>query len=466
MPVLVDNVLDERSTEASFVVPSGAAAEHQDRLMRILVEPSDYILRNAGDTAMLQVAVSRLSRLWPDSTIRVFSDVPEQFPSWAPNAAPMSTEGRRAWLYEPFLVDLLPGGLTKVARDQVWRIEQYLRHEQPWLARRLLKASLRRRERDAASVDVFFEAIEKVDVVIANGMGGVTDVFPEYAYELLQVLRLAQDHGAVTAMVGQGLGPLDDDANLRALATAVLRKVDLIALRERRAGLPLLRDLGVDESRVLTTGDEAVETAYTARPPRLGSALGINVRAASYAGVDGRTLESLRPTLHRLREELQAPLVPIAISTVPGEEDAVTAGELLQESVESSVEPDLERILEHVARCRVVIVGSYHAAVFALSMGVPAVGLYGSLYYRDKFLGLADMFGSGCWALPLDLPNLETALLEMARTAWHTAEELRPQLLAAAAEQIENGHATYDRLRVLVESRRTVSSHQRARVLS
>lgn len=36
--------------------------------------------------------------------------------------------------------------------------------------------------------------------------------------------------------------------------------------------------------------------------------------------------------------------------------------------------------------------------------------------------------------------------------------EIRPRLLAAAAEQIEQGHAACDRLRVLVDSRRRARS--------
>ena len=34
--------------------------------MRIVVEPSDYVLLNAGDAAMLEVAMTRLSALRPD----------------------------------------------------------------------------------------------------------------------------------------------------------------------------------------------------------------------------------------------------------------------------------------------------------------------------------------------------------------------------------------------------------------
>ena len=46
--------------------------------LTIVVEPSDYVLRNAGDMAMMQVAVTRLSNRWPDAEIAVFSDAPDR----------------------------------------------------------------------------------------------------------------------------------------------------------------------------------------------------------------------------------------------------------------------------------------------------------------------------------------------------------------------------------------------------
>ena len=52
------------------------------------------------------------------------------------------------------------------------------------------------------------------------------------------------------------------------------------------------------------------------------------------------------------------------------------------------------RLIEQISRCRLVIVGSYHAAVFALAQGVSAIGLAGNAYYLQKFEGLAaNQFG-------------------------------------------------------------------------
>ena len=61
----------------------------------------------------------------------------------------------------------------------------------------------------SASLDRYLEAVRHADLVIVTGMGGVADVFPEYAFGLLKALDLAVENGAMTAMVSQGIGPLE-----------------------------------------------------------------------------------------------------------------------------------------------------------------------------------------------------------------------------------------------------------------
>ncbi|MCS6926703.1 MAG: polysaccharide pyruvyl transferase family protein, partial [Candidatus Binatia bacterium] len=104
-------------------------------------------------------------------------------------------------------------------------------------------------------------------------------------------------------------------------------------------------------------------------------------------------------------------------------------------------------------RCRIVVVGSYHAAVFALAMGIPAVCLANSSYYRDKFLGLAHQFGEGCRVIFLDDADFPTKLTSEIDWAWRRACVLRPELLAAAERQVALSHAAYQRIYELIMSR-------------
>jgi colanic acid/amylovoran biosynthesis protein len=103
----------------------------------------------------------------------------------------------------------------------------------------------------------------------------------------------------------------------------------------------------------------------------------------------------------------------------------------------------------------VLVTGSYHAAVFALAQGIPAVCLALNPYYAQKFLGLADLFGEdGCVVVTRDSRGDIPHLAERLTKVWETADEHRSGLLAAARDQVEAGRGAYARIRKLVEERR------------
>jgi len=102
--------------------------------------------------------------------------------------------------------------------------------------------------------------------------------------------------------------------------------------------------------------------------------------------------------------------------------------------------------------CRVVISGSYHAAVFALSVGVPVLGLAASQYYVEKFEGLSALFGGGCETVRMDRDGWPGNLQHRISTAWANSETLRAKLLTAAERQIGLGRAAYQKLHDIVGS--------------
>jgi polysaccharide pyruvyl transferase WcaK-like protein len=411
--------------------------------VQIVVEPSDYAIRNSGDTAMLQVGLERLSERFPSARIVVFSDQPETFPFRYDNVEPMETTGRRMFF------DVSRSLAGRVGRDGHPRILGTTLQKcwNRWPAALLRSAIISgQRLPWAAPVQTFLRVIRQADLLIVTGMGGITDVFPEYAEELLRVVRLAQRHGARTAMFGQGLGPLEHPA-LRQLARATLSRLDLIALREKRAGVALCRAFGVSDQRIFVTGDDAIELAARHRGIQVGAGVGVNVRAATYSGVDRGSLGQLRSVLQAFARRAGAPLVPLPISRVPGEEDAHTIRALLAEwdpASDGGVAIDSpEKVLGQLRQCRVVVAGSYHAGVFALSSGIPVVGLVRSRYYEDKFLGLADMFGEGCEVVRLGEPDVKTRLDEAITRAWSSADQARSHLIAAADRQLADSRSAW-----------------------
>jgi colanic acid/amylovoran biosynthesis protein len=295
-------------------------------------------------------------------------------------------------------------------------------------------------------------AIRQSDLVVATGGGYIVDGF-DHAFVVLNTLQTAIEQGKPTAMLGQGIGPVSE-INLLTKTKNLLPSVDLITLREKRSSLPILKLLDVDLNKVITTGDDAVELAYQSSRSDVGVGIGINVRLASYSNVHDDEVNILRKVLHRVGSTYNAPLVSLPVSHVIGESDVQAIRQLLAgypNTVSTRERLDCPtKLIERIASCRVVVTGSYHAAVFALSQGIPVVGLAKSDYYKSKFLGLEDQFGTGCHVVLLDDERLPAHLEESIDAAWRMAEDVRPHLLVAAKKQIDLGHAAYRRLQELL----------------
>ena len=408
--------------------------------MRILVDNGTYALENMGDVCMLQVCVARLRSLWPGAAIGVLTRQPGRLARYCPGAEPVDALGRDQFI--------TPGSVLGKLHRFAPRLEPALRRAAPDLSGKVAGARLRRRKLPTADVAGFAGVMRSTDLVVTSGGGYVNDAFPWLAERVLRTLLLAQDMGKRTAMLGQGLGPIDDP-QLRELAAVALARLDLLTLRESRANLRLLEGLGVPAARAVVTGDDAVEAAHPKAQAALGTGIGVNVRTTRYSGAGDDTVAALRPLLRDAAAKYGAPLVPVPISFNDGGEDVRVLRSLLEDGAipaDESVQAP-EQTMAAAAGCRVVVTGAYHAAVFALSAGVPAIGLAASPYYVDKFEGLRAQFDGGCEVVRLDRPGWLDELRGRIDAAWHGAESLRPALLAAAERQAELGRGAYARMR-------------------
>src|ERR1700733_956544 len=268
---------------------------------------------------MMQVALARLRSRWPEATIQVLTDDAERLMADCPDIEPLSAKGRHAWiqcgalhsgLYRP-----LPDTLKKLARI----FQHALKISPSGITEQLARLQFRSlAPTDVVEVNRYIEAISRADLVVATGMGGITDTFPEYAFALLSVLDLAMAKCAMTALVGHGLGPLVSP-DLVAIAKRVLPKIDFISLREGLHSLPLLRSIGVSLDRVVTTGDDAIELAYERRSELTGNHLGINIRRASYSAIGSTDIEKLRTIIVSVVQVLKCPVAFVPISQHPDE---------------------------------------------------------------------------------------------------------------------------------------------------
>jgi colanic acid/amylovoran biosynthesis protein len=397
---------------------------------------------------MLQVALDRLRAELPTARIEVLTEEPERLLARCPTVVPVPVEARRAATGEldalRRLLPTAPGQLSALRPLARWTCETF-----PDMSRALARLGLRLVGGGDPGA-AYRRQLAGADVLVVAGMGGLTDAFHGFAAGLLDSIEHALDAGARVALMGQGMGPLAD-RGLRARAARLLPRAALIALREGRASPRLLAELGVPAERILVTGDDAISFAWAHRPAELGSGLGINARIARYAGT---ALEDVvGPVAAALRTAAaaaNAPLVPVPIACHGGDDDAETIRAILGAATTQRVGSP-EQVLGRVARCRVVVTGSYHAGVFALAMGVPVVALVASPYYHDKMWGLAHQFGAdGCRIIALDRPDAPVALAGAVAAQWSGAERLRPALLAAAERQATAGRDAYRRLAGIV----------------
>lgn len=430
--------------------------------MKIFVETGSYDFGNVGDVAMLQVTVSRLQSLWPDAVIEILTNAPEKLAELCPKTFPVSPNGRQLW-FSPLVSpeDKYPKDPKKLFHKKhifLLEIEDKFCYYFPFLVNALLKFKLRKNPKEIREIKAFVEAISTSDLVVASGGGYITDLWGEWSHEVLNTLAFATKLGKPTAILGHGLGPIENPRFYRK-AKFVLPSLSLISIREKKASLPLLDSMGVSSNRVITTGDDAIELAYNARNPKLRNGIGINLRVANYSSISKESFEIVRSTLQDIAKKKDSPLVSIPIlryHTDPNAESDITTIQQILAGFDNVFDQgnNLDtplKVIEQVGHCRIVVTGSYHAGVFALAQGIPVVSLAKSQYYIDKFQGLADQFGVGCDVILLGDKEFAQKLASSVHQLWESAEILRPQLLEAAQQQIQLGLTAYKRLYEIVQ---------------
>jgi polysaccharide pyruvyl transferase WcaK-like protein len=402
--------------------------------MQVLIDQSAYDLLNLGDVAMLQACATRLRTLWPDAEISAISYAPDRLATYCPGVT--SIGGSLAG--QPIRRGLRGRyGWASTAASVHWH-----GHLSP-------RATPDSRPRTAA------EAVRAADLVVASGGGYLTDAFWRHAVGVLSVLSLAQRLQKPTAMFGQGIDSIRSPL-VRRQARGVLPRLAVLGLREGVTSPDAALCLGADRTTLRITGDEALELLPDALPGH-GDAIGFNIRMAGYAGTASFTPASAAQPVLEAARKLGAPIVALPISRYSVGPD-LGAIEVAFRGLSRDAEIVLEdltsphELITATARCRVVVTGSYHAAVFGLGLGIPAVCLTRTPYYNAKFRGLQDLFSGLVTVIPIEQPDLATRLRAAVIQAWDLPANLRAEAQAAAAAQREAGRNAYRHLRNAVDA--------------
>jgi polysaccharide pyruvyl transferase WcaK-like protein len=434
--------------------------------MRLLIDNSGYDLKNLGDLAMLQVAAERFKEMLPEWDIDIVTFAPDLLQKYCPGTNPvcLNLNGRRTF-HGWKMLGRFHSVPFQPLRNMAVVIEEWLRSKSINTTARRLSFRFRTSTFPRDAVREYVQQVERADAIAVSGGGFVTDSFSQHAIDTLNLLSAGRSCGVPTAMFGQGLGPVKEPALLE--AARVIGDVDLVALREGNSGPLLLDKLGVPVSKWRITGDDAIELAHECRPDKLGDCLGVNLRLSSYSGILPETARSLFTILSEVAQLKSATVVPVPISFYEEESDL---GIVLEFAGISAHEAEVARAIDQptdvarqAGRCRVVVTGSYHAGVFALSQGASVVGVAATPYYADKFNGLKKQFGEGCTTVVLDGSDDLDRFRQAVTESWERAPEIRLSLLEYATNQIIASRSAYQEwCNSVIE--RTVSDSARLKV--
>lgn len=293
------------------------------------------------------------------------------------------------------------------------------------------------------------------DLYAPTGGGYMCDSDKRFLLPLLDRIEAAAMRGVPVVLLGQGVGPLTD-SELRARVSKVLPLAEWVFVRESLVAPALLESLGIDRSAIVTTGDDAIELAYGARPSMPGGGIGLSLRLASYTGVTGEHVGVIGDAVRRAAEKLGAPIVAVPIDTNDADLWHIrrALGGVRDVRLPSRrFETPLE-VIRRAGWCRVMVSGTFHGAVFALSQGIPVVALSNSEEYLIKISGLAAAFGfRGCRIVELGVPGVTERLTNAIESLWRAADGLRPELLMEAQRQNAMTEAAYAKLPAVVRDR-------------
>ena len=411
--------------------------------MRILVDQSGYDLLNIGDVAMLQSCVVRLQQQWPGAEIMVIAHSPDRLSHYCPDAIAIGpTLTKVPWFR------FLPRKL-RLASDQGWRMAA------PYFSNRI---RVERRVPDPPRTAI--QAVQAADLVVASGGAYLTDTWWWHAMGILSLLSLAQRLSKPTAMFGQGIGPLRQRA-LRLQAGTVLPGLAALSLREDRIGRDLALALGIAPSIVTAGGDDSLEL-MSGTSVADGHALGANLRVSGYAGVERTVAAAVMELVLEAAAEFSAPIVALPVSRYPADADIVAIRALLSRkpshtdiALDDLTAP--EALASAAASCRAIVTGSYHAAVFGLAQGVPAVCLTKSGYYDAKFGGLQAQFPGACFVVSLDTSDYAARMRDTILQAWDLPAPARAHARDTAMRLGKAGRAAYAQFRYAVEGSMTAT---------
>jgi polysaccharide pyruvyl transferase WcaK-like protein len=242
--------------------------------------------------------------------------------------------------------------------------------------------------------------LKKTDAFWVVGGGNLNDIWIENTFWKTIFAEIFHAQNKPVIFSGQGIGPIKHWFT-RTLIKRLLRNTSLLSVREK-ISLESVQSLGKVSEKCHITCDDALSIQTTPFNIRLPSRfIALNLRLGEYAIANDSLFKKycrLIKKLITLYPEHSFIFIPIALNDA--DSDISAAKKLIQQIPEyqnkfTILENNLSAgNIKYVLGLAEFNIGvSYHFCLFSLSSGIPTIGIYSNDYYRQKLVGLFEMFG-------------------------------------------------------------------------
>jgi polysaccharide pyruvyl transferase WcaK-like protein len=299
----------------------------------------------------------------------------------------------------------------------------------------------------------FFQELESTSLLFNVGGGNLTSVWPGTFYRKCMLYILCRILGKPVILSGQTIGPFYGWFDKR-LANFALNRVNVITLRERFSK-DVLQKVGVTKPLIRVTADDSillppapkkkVEEVYSKEKiPRDHPLIAVNMIRLSI--LPPSKLKKGKKILAQIADHLiskyDTRIVFVPMQYAPNADDRIAAFEvlkLMKHKNEASIlmhEYDDRTLKAVIGHTDLAIGFRYHFTVFAVNMGVPAIGIYSGDYYSVKIKGILELMGQRRYACDLE----KTSFNDLKDLVEHTLanKETICKLLKKRTKQLQN----------------------------
>jgi polysaccharide pyruvyl transferase CsaB len=348
---------------------------------------------------------------------------------------------------------ILQSIITQLRRDLSVEITVFSRNAQDTKSRHRVERAVPVRKLSRAEV---LPEIERLDLLILGG-GGI--LYDADAKTYLREVQLAQEAGVPVMLYAIGAGPLKDPA-AQALVRDCLDPVDLITVRERRAG-KILEDAGVSREIVVTADPalllepEALPDGALAQEGLEGkqNLIGMSVREPGVAAPDldedvYHDLIANAADFMADRFDAHIVFVPMEHSVLDTQHSHAVIARMLraQRATVLKGEYTSGQLLSLMGNFSFVLGMRLHFLIFAALQGVPFV----ALPYASKVSGFLEDLKVA--APPMKLVNAGR-LIAYLDECWDNRRDMRERISEGLPALKERSRKTHELLVDLLKRR-------------